>query len=123
MSFQNLLNHKFTRLTTYRKNGQAMPSPVWFAQEGEKLFIVTQNDSGKIKRIRNNPQVLVEPCTGSGKVLGEAAKGQARILDTNASKHADDVLNRKYGWQKALFGLMWKVRGTTVAYLEITPAV
>lgn len=122
MSFQNLQNHKFTLLTTYRKNGQAMPTPVWFAQEGEKLFVVTQHDAGKIKRIRNNSQVMVAPCTSSGKALGDQAQGKARILDAASSKHADEVLNRKYGWQKAIFGLLWKVRGTSVAYVEITPA-
>ncbi|MCW1970846.1 MAG: PPOX class F420-dependent oxidoreductase [Anaerolineae bacterium] len=121
MSFQNLHNHKFTLLTTYRKNGQAMPTPVWFAQEGDKLFVVTQHDAGKIKRIGNNPQVMVAPCTSSGKVLGDQAQGKARILDAASGKYADEVLNRKYGWQKAIFGLLWKVRGTSVAYVEITP--
>ena len=53
-AFQNLNGHQYMALTTYRRSGAGVPTPVWFAQDGDRLFIVTQDGSGKVKRIRNN---------------------------------------------------------------------
>jgi hypothetical protein len=62
--------HKYLLLTTFRKAGTAVPTPIWFAEDNDKLYVKTRADSGKTKRIRNNPQVRVAPCTIRGKVTG-----------------------------------------------------
>jgi general stress protein 26 len=48
---------KYISLTTFRKNGVGVPTPVWFGENGDKLYVMTRSDMGKVKRIRNNPAV------------------------------------------------------------------
>ena len=71
---------KYISLTTFRKNGVAVATPVWFGEDGDKLYVMTRSDMGKAKRIRNNPRVRVAPCTSRGKVTGPEFEASARIL-------------------------------------------
>src|SRR3981081_1457997 len=71
---------KYISLTTFRKNGQPVATPVWFGEEDDKLFVMTRSTSGKYKRIRNNPKVRVAPCTIRGIVTGPEFAAIARIL-------------------------------------------
>ncbi len=121
--FSLLDGHQYMSLKTFRKSGAAVPTPVWFAADGDRLVVVTQADSGKAKRIRNNGAVEVAPCDRAGGMLGvDYVPAQAKPLpDGPASEQADRLLNRKYGWQKKLFEIMWKVRRVPHVYLEVTP--
>jgi PPOX class probable F420-dependent enzyme len=121
-AFPNLQGHEFMKLTTFRKAGNAVPTPVWFAQEGERLFVVTQQDAGKVKRIRHTARVTVEPCTARGESLGAMLEARARELPPELHQTADKALNRKYGWMKRMFDLASMLRGNRRTYLEIVPA-
>ena len=66
---------KYISLTTFRKTGEKVATPVWFGEDGDKLYVMTRSDMGKTKRIRNNPQVTVAPCTVRGKVTGAEFRG------------------------------------------------
>jgi len=73
--FASLQNHKYINLATFRKNGQEVRTPVWFAGEPpqgvpEKLYVYSTANSGKAKRIRNNRHVRLAPCDARGKLLG-----------------------------------------------------
>lgn len=118
-AFPHLQNHNFMNLTTYRKSGTAVVTPVWFAQEGDKLFVFTSGESGKVKRIRNNGKVEVGPCTASGKALGESQSATARLLPPEEHQHANQLITRKYGWQKRIFGLIGLFRRTQPYYIEV----
>ncbi len=87
---------KYISLTTFRKSGVGVPTPVWFAEEGEKLYVMTASKSGKFKRIRNNPQVKVAPCTIRGKVTGPEFAAKVRILPLEEHARARKLVNRKY---------------------------
>src|SRR5580765_185016 len=63
-------DQKYVALTTFRKGGTGVATPVWFGEENGKLYVMTRSDMGKTKRIRNNPQVRVAPCTIRGTVTG-----------------------------------------------------
>lgn len=91
-----LQGQKYVSLATFRRNGQEVRTPVWFAEQGGKLYIMTRSDSGKYKRLRNNPQVRLAPCTARGKVTGAWIEGQARILDRQEEGIARQALARKY---------------------------
>ena len=82
---------------------------------------MTQAHAGKVKRIRNNAQVEVAPCTGRGDLLGKSVEAMARILPPDQLGEAKAALNHKYGWQKRIFDMMNRMRGMEMAYLEITP--
>jgi PPOX class probable F420-dependent enzyme len=130
MAFQNLQGQQYMSLVTFRKTGEAVPTPVWFAQIGDRLYMLTSENAGKVKRIRNNPNVTVAPCTVRGEVLGEALPAKARILtDSSEIQTAIQALNRKYGLFKRLFDLANTVsrlfrRGTAAerVYLELVQA-
>lgn len=93
---KEIQGQKYICLTTYRKSGIGVSTPVWFAERDGKLEVKTRIDSGKSKRIRNNPNVRVAPCTIRGKVIGPEFAGKARILSKAESKPANDAINRKY---------------------------
>jgi PPOX class probable F420-dependent enzyme len=106
---------KYISLTTFRKTGAAVATPVWFGQEDAKLYVMTRSDMGKTKRIRNNPQVRVAPCTIRGKVTGPEFPATARILAPQDHARARQAIKRKY-WAARL-PLIW---ARTDTYLEIT---
>lgn len=106
---------KYILLTTFRKNGRPVATPVWFGEEDNKLFVMTRSIFGKCKRIRNNPQVSVAPCTIRGKVTGADFAATARILPVADHARARAAINRKY-WAARIPFLWWR----TDAYLEIT---
>jgi len=108
-------DQKYISLTTFRKTGAGVATPVWFGEEGDKLYVMTRSDMGKTKRIRNNTKVQVAPCTMSGKVTGEQFSAVARILPPEEHQRARQAINRKY-WM-ARIPLVW-VRTDT--YIEIT---
>lgn len=102
---------EFLSLETFRKNGIGVKTPVWFAREGDTLFIWTVGDSGKIKRIRNNPRVNIAPCKRFGKVTGEWMAAQASVDDSAAAvRHVETLLRRRLGFGFAMFRLIDRLR-------------
>jgi uncharacterized protein len=87
---------KYIALTTFRKTGVAIPTPVWFGEEGDKLYVVARGDSGKVKRVRNNSQVRIAACSIRGKVTGPEFAAAARILPPQDFPQARDAVRRKY---------------------------
>ena len=107
---------KYISLTTVRKNGVKVATPVWFGEDGDNLYVMTHSTMGKVKRIRNNPVVEVAPCTIRGKVTAPVVFfAQARILPPEEHVHARQTINRKY-WAARL-PLIWH---RTDAYIELT---
>lgn len=87
---------KYISLTTFRKSGAAVRTPVWFGEEACKLYVRTRGDSGKCKRIRNNSSVGVAPCTFRGKIAGPEFNATARILPAESWPTAKAAVERKY---------------------------
>ena len=100
---------KYLNLQTYRKNGNAVATPVWFAEDAGVLYIYSLANAGKVKRIRNNPRVRVMPCDMRGKPRGEWDEARARILDAAGAGRAHRLLDKKYGWMKKIGGLYSKL--------------
>lgn len=100
---------KYLNLETYRKNGAAVATPVWFAEDAGVLYIYSLANAGKVKRIRNNPRVRVMSCDARGKPKGEWVEGVARILDAAGAERAHRLLDKKYGWMKKIGGLYSKL--------------
>jgi PPOX class probable F420-dependent enzyme len=111
----SIQGQKYVSLTTLRKNGDGVATPVWFGEDGNKLYVMTRSDMGKTKRIRNNAQVTVAPCTIRGKVTGQAVAATARILPPEEHAHARKSINRKY-WMARLPFVWYR----TDTYLELS---
>lgn len=97
---------KYLSLTTYRKNGDAVATPVWLVRDGDELNVITQKNSGKVKRIRNNPQVLLAPCDARGRLKGDAVAGTATLLDADRSQVIAQRITQRYGLLGRI--LMWR---------------
>ena len=112
--------HKYLNLETFRKTGVGVKTPLWFAQRDGDLLLYTLADSGKVKRIRNNPSVRVAPSDMRGKLLGDWIDAQARILPPDQAAEANRLLNQKY-WLKRFFDWTSKLRKTPRVYLAVKP--
>jgi uncharacterized protein len=104
-------DQEFLSFETFRKNGIGVKTPVWFAQEGDMLCIWTVGDSGKIKRIRNNPRVNIAPCKRFGKVKGEWMAAKASVDNSAAAvRHVKILLGRELGLGFTVFRLIDRLR-------------
>jgi uncharacterized protein len=88
---------KYVLLTTFRKDGRAVPTPLWVARDGAELVVWTVTNSGKVKRIRGRGEVTVAPCDVRGRPLGDAVAGRATIADAAGTERIRRLLRRKYG--------------------------
>lgn len=88
----------FALLTTYKKDGTPVGTPVWVAPDGDRIVVWTNPKTWKVTRIYRNPQVTLQICDGRGKPRGEEiVAGTARILDADGTQHVRDVVGSKYG--------------------------
>jgi len=94
--------HKYLSVETYRKSGQPVATPVWFAERAGTLYMYSLADAGKVKRIRSNPKVRIVPCDMRGTPRGQWVEAKARILDGQAEVLAHTLLTDKYGWMKRI---------------------
>ena len=111
----SIRGQKYISLTTFRKNGAGVATPVWFGEEDGKLYVMTRSDMGKTKRIRNNPQVKVAPCTILGRVTGAEFAATARVLPQEEHARARQAINRKY-WAARLSSIWSRAD----AFVELT---
>ncbi|WP_042399232.1 PPOX class F420-dependent oxidoreductase [Streptacidiphilus carbonis] len=88
---------KYLLVTTYRKDGRTVPTPVWTVRDGDTLGVWTVATSGKVKRIRNRADVLVAPCDVRGNRSGEDVPARAEIGPGELAGHYRELLKRKYG--------------------------
>ena len=121
--FDALAGRRYVRLSTFRKSGAAVPTPVWFARLGENLYVVTGHNTGKVKRIRNNPDVALAPSDFRGRPKGPDMRAVAGVTDEQRGGPADRALRGKYGWQyrvvEVIEGLLGVVNERV--YLELRP--
>lgn len=95
---------RFIAVTTFKRDGTPVSTPVWCAGEEGSLLVFTEADSGKAKRLRRDRHVSVAPCTARGKPLGPAIDGDAEIVGDTAVVEA--LLARKYGWMWRGYNLL-----------------
>lgn len=105
---------KYISVTTFRKNGTGVPTPLWFGYEGGRIYIMTRSDSGKFKRIRKNPHVTLAACTMRGCITGPQHSATARILAQEEWPRARQTMRRRYWLMRIPF--LWSKQNV---FLEI----
>src|ERR1035438_7328079 len=103
---------RYISLATFRKSGVPVYTPIWFAEEDNKLYFMTSSKLGKCKRIRNNPQVKIAPCTIRGKITGPEFSGTTRFLPNEEAAHVRQLINEKYWLARLPF--LWRNTDTYV---------
>jgi len=112
MGFATFRDHKYISLETFKKSGESVKTPVWFAADpasdlagdDARLYIYTIGNTGKVKRIRNNGHVKIAPCTLKGVPLGEWADAKAEIVTGEVASRGMQLLNKKYFPLKQILG-------------------
>jgi PPOX class probable F420-dependent enzyme len=88
---------QYALVTTYRRDGRAVPTPLWVVRDGDAVSVWTPTTSGKVKRIRRRNAVLVGPCDFRGNLRGDQVPGTATILDAAGTARVRELLIGKYG--------------------------
>ena len=110
-------------IVTFKRDGGAVPTPVWFGLDAEgRLYFRTGADVAKVRRIRNDPRVLVAPCTVRGKPLGPSVEATARVLSAEEKEHAETAVQSNYGLGRRLYEGAADAVGGDEVYVEIEPA-
>ncbi|MEC3917269.1 PPOX class F420-dependent oxidoreductase [Nocardia sp. CDC160] len=123
-TFESLGKANYVQLTTFKKDGTPVGTPVWAVLDNGRLYVWTVTDSWKVKRIRRNPEVTVQPCDFRGKTHGELVKGSALILDPAGSERTRELIKRRYGILGWISITLSKLRrgDTGTIGIEIAPA-
>ena len=99
-AFAALGDEQYLSLTTFRKSGERVSTPMWVVRDGDALIMFTPQASGKVKRLRNSPRVELRPCNRMGRVKDgvEPVGGVAEVLtDEDSLERATGMIRRKYG--------------------------
>jgi PPOX class probable F420-dependent enzyme len=107
---------------TFRRSGEAVPTPVWAGLADGKVYFRSEKRVGKVKRIRATPRVLVAPCDSRGKPLGEAVEGRARILPADEEPRAEAAIQSNFGIGRRMYEGVAMNLGPEGVYVEVTPA-
>ncbi len=110
-TFADLAKSQYVLLTTFTKDGRPKPTPVWTAADGDRLLVITQENSWKVKRIRRTPRVTLASCTMGGRPTSEAVEGAASILDKSHTSAVYDAIGKRYGVVGKVFNFFSKMRG------------
>jgi len=102
----------YMSLATFRRDGRAVETPVWVASSQGRLYVFSEGDAGKVKRLRRDSRVRLAPCGVRGRVLGPWVDGSARVVsEADVEARAYAALRRKYGWQMRLVDLGSRLAG------------
>ena len=121
---------KYLSLTSFKRDGTGVSTPVWFVQENGRLFVRTDGDSYKVRRIAHNPSVTIAECSASGRLRGEPVAARAEIHRNGEAEHVDELMAPKYRLDKILilpiYRAVQRLRGRSTAeadsvVLAITP--
>ncbi|MFL5906282.1 MAG: PPOX class F420-dependent oxidoreductase [Solirubrobacterales bacterium] len=119
-NLDSLNGHKYCLVTTFKRSGEPVGTPVWFGLVDGRLYFRSYADAVKLRRIANNPRVLVGPCGARGSPRGPMIEASARILPPADEERAEQAIKSNYGLFRRLYeaSFSMRVEGT---YVEVTP--
>jgi len=119
--FDALRGRQYATLVTFRRNGEAVPSPLWFGLDDDGRFYThTMADGWKVKRIRHDPRVLLVASSRRGKPIGPVYHGTAREVPKDEEAHAEAAMQSNYGLGRKLY-MGASNQADIGVYLEVAP--
>jgi PPOX class probable F420-dependent enzyme len=120
--FESLRGHKYAVVVTFRRNGDPVPSPVWFGVDEEGIaYLKTRHNAGKVKRLRHDSRMLIVPSTMRGNPTGPAIRGTGRVLPEEEWTHAEETLAAAYRTGRSVIDGVLGGPEHMGAYIQITP--
>ena len=119
--FAQFGGQKYISLETFKKSGQGVKTPVWFVLHKNAIYVYTEADSWKVKRIRNNPRVRVAACNVRGGIKGPWLDATASLVEGDERLGADQLLDRKY-FLKKVFNFLTRINRHKRAMIRIEAA-
>ena len=113
---EQFLDQKYINLETYKKDGTPIRTPVWFVIDTDLIYVITRDSTGKVKRLRNNQDVRVVPCSFKGEAKNEWVKGKTQMITGEEADKAIKLRKKKYGMSARLIGLFTSQKGNLVVY-------
>jgi PPOX class probable F420-dependent enzyme len=121
--FDAFAGRKYALLTTFKRDGTPIPTPVWFGVGDDgRMYVRSETEVGKVKRIRNDPHVRVAPSSVRGKPLGPTTEGTGRVLPPEEEERAEAAIAANYGLFRRLYESGGERMDIDLVYLEVTPA-
>jgi PPOX class probable F420-dependent enzyme len=121
--FSAFSGRKYALLTTFKRDGTPVPTPVWFGVGDDgRMYVRSEARVGKVKRIRNDLHVRVAPATVRGKPVGPTTEATARVLSVADEARAEGALSSNYGLGRRLYEGGGERLSIDTVYIEITPA-
>lgn len=105
-----LSGEKYINVETYRKSGRTVSTTVWFIDFSGRIYFRTDPNSGKVGRIKNNPNVRIAPSDIRGKIKGKWIEGRANIENDLEYEKIKSMLDKKYGFMGVIIRIMYKLR-------------
>ena len=109
-------DQKYINLETYKKDNTPIKTPVWFVIDKELVYIITRENTGKVKRLKNNQNVRIVPCSFKGEIKNEWVNGKAQKITGSEADIAIKLRKKKYGFAVRLSGLFTSQKGNLVVY-------
>ena len=110
------LDQKYINLETYKKDGTPIRTPVWFVIDKNLIYVITRDSTGKVKRLRNNQNVRIVPCSFKGEPKNEWVKGAAEKITGDEADKVIKLRKKKYGMFARLIGIFTSKKGNIVVY-------
>ncbi len=118
-----ILSGEYLNFESYRKNGAAIRTPMWFAESGRSIYVYTLTNTPKVKRVHNNPKVRIAPCDLRGNLKGEWINAKAQIVDEDEAIRGHALLRKKYGWKKGIGDFYSRLVGRKRTVIRIDPGM
>jgi uncharacterized protein len=119
--FMPTLSGEYLNFESYRGNGAAIRTPMWFAESGPSIYVYTLTNTPKVKRVRNNPQVRIAACDMRGNLKGDWINAKAQIVENDEAIRGQALLREKYGWKKAIGDFYSRLVGRKRTVIRIDP--
>ena len=113
---EQFLDQKYINLETYKKDGTPIRTPVWFVIDKNLIYVITRESTGKVKRLRNNQNVRIVPCSFKGEPKNEWVKGVAEKITGDEADKVIKLRKKKYGMFVRLIGVFTSQKGNIVVY-------
>ena len=113
---EQFYKQKYINLETYKSDNTPIKTPVWFVIDNDLIYIITRESTGKVKRLKNNQNVRIVPCSFKGEIKSEWVKGKAEKITGSESDRVIKIRKKKYGFAVRLSSLFTSQKGNIVVY-------